>query len=40
LLDNTAIRKQFQENALRWAKTKFNWQSEAEKLFQFYRSLK
>ena len=40
LLDNTARRKQFQENALHWAKKKFNWQSEAEKLFQFYNRLK
>ena len=40
LLDNTATRKQFQENALHWAKKKFNWQSEAEKLFQFYNRLK
>lgn len=40
LLDNTETRKQFQENALRWAKRKFNWQSEAEKLFQFYNRLK
>ena len=40
LLDNTAIRKQFQENALHWTKKKFNWQSEAEKLFQFYNRLK
>ena len=40
LLDNTATRKQFQENALHWQKKKFNWQSEAEKLFQFYNRLK
>ena len=40
LLDNTATRKQFQGNALHWAKKKFNWQSEAEKLFQFYNRLK
>ena len=40
LLDNTARRKQFQENAFHWAKKKFNWQSEAEKLFQFYNRLK
>ena len=40
LLENTATRKKFQENALHWQKKKFNWQLEAEKLFQFYNSLK
>ena len=40
LLENPAKRKQFQENALHWEKKKFNWQSEEEKLFQFYNCLK
>jgi len=40
LLENTAKRKRFQENALHWEKKRFNWQSEEEKLFQFYNRLK
>ena len=40
VLENPGKRKQFQENALHWEKKKFNWQSEEEKLFQFYNCLK
>ena len=40
LLENTAKRKRFQESALYWEKKRFNWQSEEEKLFQFYNRLK
>ncbi len=39
-LSNTAKRKEYQVNALYWAKEKYNWQSEEEKLFQFYKRLK
>ena len=40
LLDEQATLNSFQQSALEAADTRYNWQSEADQLFQFYKGLK
>ena len=40
LLDNQDFLRAYQKNALKAADESYNWQSEAEQLFQFYKGLK
>jgi glycosyltransferase involved in cell wall biosynthesis len=40
LLNDNTKRKELQEKSSEASNKKYNWKSEADKLFQFYRSLK